>query len=449
MSVTISNLKIENQKQQKTPELDAIVKVMEKHGVKNPYDLLPKSIKHKVSFTLNNTFSAFANALRRTLVDDIPTYSMHVEEKDVVTDDEFVSGISDVLIKNLALTPIMQSDDIMKTHELYLYVHNTTTEIIDVKARDIQIVPKSSKKKKGGAEKKAAKKKKTDTASKSDTADNSEVESEVEDDNEDKTTTPETEVEPESETDNPDTENTEDANEKDENIEDNPDSETENTHKDKTTNKPITKSNSNVLLPDDNILLIRLRPGKYLKIRNIVITQGTAAIDAGRFTLLNNVMYEPLDVTPYDQFTGKGTRSIEHDCKSFALGFTTRGNIEPKEVMEKAHKKMSTCLLDIKNKIKTYSEANAGIYYNNQDCEVTIKDEVYTFKFLNHYISELLMIAMCCYKLDDNIPYCTATVERYDSLIGILKIKHANVISVLIKSIETCQKNLDTVLAAF
>ncbi len=394
MSVTVTNLKIETQKHQKTPALDAIVKVMEKHGVKDPYSLLPKSTKHKVSFELNDTFSAFANAIRRTLIDDIPTYSMHVEEKDIITDDEFVSGISDVLIKNLALVPIMQSYDVTKENDLYLFVTNNTTEIIDVKARDINIAVKTSKKKKGAGEKNL----------------NVEIE---------------------------DLENeiTEEVEKKDE---------------------PMPEKNSNAkktditkLIPDDNILLMRLRPGKYLKIRNIRLEKGIASNDAGRFSLLNNVTYEPLDITPYDQFTNKGTRSIEHDCKSFALGFTTRGNITPKEVMHKVHEKLTNGLADIKNKIKAYADAKAGIYYNNQDTEVTIKDDVYMFKFVNHYISELFMIAMCCYKLDNNIPYCTATVERYDSLIGILKIKHANVISILLKSIDTCQKKLDTVLAAF
>ena len=392
MSLTISDLKIENQKFQKTPELDAIVKIMEKHGVKDPYSLLPKSTKHKVSFTLNNTFSAFANAIRRTLVDDIPTYSMFVEEKDITTDDEFVSGISDVLIKNLALTPILQSDSASKL-ELELYMHNNTAEIIDVKASDLQI---SIKKKKGGA----------------DNSDTDDVDDEI--------------VEEVDETD------------------DKP--KPEKKLPEKSNGKEITAA---TLIPDANILLIRLRPGRYIKIRNIKIEQGIASINAGRFSLLNNVAYEPLDITPYDQFTGKGTRSIEHDCKSFMIGFTTRGNITPKEVISKVHKKLSDGLNDIKNKIKLYLDSKAGIYYNNQDCEVTVKDEVHTFKFVNHYISELYMIAMCCYKLDDNIPYCTSTVERYDSLIGILKIKHANIGSILMKSIETCQKKLDILLAEF
>ncbi len=392
MSLTITDLVIENKKLQKTPELDAIVKVMQKHGIKDPYSLLPTSTKHNVSFTLNNTFSAFANAIRRTLIDDIPTESMRVEEKDITTDDEFISGISDVLIKNIALVPIMQSAD-LTNKEIFLYVHNNTTKIIDIKARDIQLVEKIAKKKKGGNE------------------DISDDEIEITDE------TPEADTY-------------------------------------KTTIKPSSsKYQQNIsidlLIPDSNILLARLRPGKYIKIRNITIVQGIAANDAGKYSLLNNVSYEPLDITPYDQFTNKGTRSIEHDCKSFMVGFTTRGNISPKEVMKKVHKKLTDGLNNIKSKIKIYSEANAGIYYNNQECEVTIKDDVYTFKFVNHYISELFMIAMCCYKLDENIAYCNATVERYDSLIGILKIKHANVISILMKSIETCQKKLDILVNAF
>jgi hypothetical protein len=393
MSLKIEKLKIEEIKIHKTPELEAVVKLMEKHGTTDGYNLLPKSTKHHVSMQLDNTYSAFANAIRRTLVEDIPTYSLLVDEKDIITDDEFIAGMSDVLIKNIGLVPIMQSGAIIDNqdkYDIHLDVFNKSSEIIDVKVRDLVIAIKKTR---GGAD--------------------STLDINIED-------------------------------ELDESIEE------VKTYKVKDTKKSnMQEIDINKLTPDSNILLMRLRPGKYLKIRNINIQVGTSAVDAGKYSLLNNISYEPLGVEPYDQFTGKGTRSIDHDYSSFVIKFNTCGNISPKEVMQRVHHKLTSDLVDLKKKIQLYVDAGSGSYYSGQDCEVTLTDEVYNFKLIGHYISELYMIAMCCYKLDENIPFCAATVERYDSIVGLLRIKHADYTKILMKAIDTCQKDLDKVLSVF
>lgn len=410
MSLKVDKVQIEEIKIRKTPELDAIVKLMAQNGISDGYSLLPTSTKHKVSMQLNNTYSAFANAIRRTLVEDIPVWSLGVHETDILTDDEFISGMNDVLVKNLGLVPIMQTGKVIDApdkYDLYLYVFNNTNEIIDVKASDINIVLKTTKKskKKGGAQKE------TDV-------DNTTVDEDADIDEDNATVDVDADIDLDTE------------------IE-----------LDNKTNAS-TKKEFN-LIPDDNILLMRLRPGKYLKLRNIFPQSGTSAQDASKYSLLNNVSYEPLDMNPYDQFTGKGTRSIEHDCKSFLLEFSTCGNIEPKQVIQLAHKKLVSNLEDIRKKIQLYIDKGITSYYSGQDCEVTLQDEVYNFKFVGHYISELFMIAMNCLKLDDNVPFCAATVERYDSVVGLLRIKHADFTKLLLKSIDVCIKDLDIFLDAF
>ena len=426
MSIKIENLKIEELKFQKTPELDILVKLMAKHGTKNAYDLLPTSIKHYVSMHLNNTYSAFANAIRRTLIDDIPVLAMNVIEKDIDTDDEFISGMNDVLIKNLSLIPIMQSGNVTDNsnkYDVYLSVFNNTNEIIDVKASDIIIVLKTQKKKKKGGHLK-------ESRDSDESLDKVEVEdkndADVEDKNESADDSAEFGVE------SLDVEDKTEA--RDLEVED---------------KNSIKKKKAFELIPDDNILIARLRPGKYLKLRNIHLQSGTSSQNAGKYSLLNNITYEPLDIQPYDQFTNKGTRSIEHNCKSFLLEFTTCGNITPKEIMDKVHVKLSFDLSSIKKKIQLYSESGAGSYYRGQDCEITIHDDVYNFKFVGNYISEIFMISMCCFQLDANIPFCTATVERFDSLVGILRIMHADTLKLLLKAIDTCQLDLNILNGMF
>ncbi len=428
-SLSIDKLKIQEVKHEPSKELDAIVKLMAKHGTKDAYSMLPQSTKHHVSFVLNNTYSAFANAIRRTLVEDIPTKCMSINEKDILTDDEFISGMNDVLVKNLGLVPIMQFSDLANNpdkYDVYLSVFNNTNDIIDVKVRDIHV---TTKKPKGKPEKKKFGK---SGKSGSGGAQNIGVQG----------------GDTQEESNNSDVDIEEDI----EIIDDVPESLTDNSRtedeKTSTLQKTLQKNNE-LLAPDDNILLMRLRPGKFLKLRNITIVSGTSAKDAGKFSLLNNIYYKPLDIQPYDQFTNKGTRSIEHDCKSFELQFTTCGNIMPREVMNAVHAKLSDDLADLKKKITLFASAQQGTYYSGQDCEVTYTDEVYNFKFNGHYISELMLIAMCCYRLDETIPFCTATVERFDSIVGIVRIKHADATKLLLKAIDVCQADLDTLLKAF
>lgn len=408
MSLKITDLKISDLKIEKTPELDKIVKLMAAHGIQDAYHLLPKSIKKRVSFVLNNTYAAFANAVRRTLTEDIPTTCMVVDEKDIMTDDEFISGMSDVLMKNLSLVPIYQTGAVVERHkdlDVYLYVFNNTNDILDVKARDIRIVRKTSGKKGKHVVNKKGKKGGDDSA-------DTDLLDEIQEIQEEDLTS-------------------------------------DTTAKDTTDEKSERKTENVELCPDDNILIMRLRPGKYLKLRNIQLETGTSAKNAGKFSLLNNITYKPLDIDPYDQFTGKGTRSIEKDCKSFEITFSTCGNIEPDEVIKRMHTKLTDDLLDIKKKIDLYVAAGKPAYYSGQDCEVTVVNSVTHIKLNGHYLSELNLIAMCGYTLDENIPFITATVERFDSVVGSLHIKHADPIGVLMKSIDSCKKDLDTLLAVF
>ena len=405
-TLKVENIKIEEIKVKHTPELDELVKLMDKHGYPNGYEMLPTSVKHRVSFELSGTYSAFANGIRRALVEEIETKSLLIDEKDILTDDEFISGMNDVLIKNLSLIPIMQ-DGNFDEFDIYLYAYNNTNDIIDVKAKDLSIVKKLKKKGRGIKLK--------DTVKGS-------AEDSKEDSKED--TTP-AEIDDEIESATPA--------EIDDEILDEPESKKSNV-------KPTGDISS--LVPDTNIVIMRLRPGKYLKLRNIKFQHGVSLDHAGKFSLLNNVSYRPVDIDPYDQFTNTGTRTIEHDCKKFMISFETCGNITPASVIEKVINRITSDLNDIKNKITIYSKTPFSAYYSGQDCEVEFKNNVYNYKFPGHYVTPIYMIAMACYKLDENIPFCSATVERFDSRVGLIKIKHADPNKILIAAVDSCIADL-------
>ena len=352
--LNIEKISIEEVHIEKTPKLNEIVKIMKDYGgIADAYSLLPSKPYHTVSFQLNNTYSAFANALRRILVEEIIVSSMTTDENDILTDDEFISGLKKVLLKNLALTPINQESKLLESGcDIHLYVKNTTNDIIDVFASDIKI----------------------------------------------------------------------------------------------TSNK---KEVSNDLIIYPNIVIMRLRPGKYLNLRKIVIQTGRAYEHYGYFSLLNSTMYRPLDIIPYDQFTKKGEKSMEVDCSKFELGFTTCGNIMPKTVINKMIDKFEYDLLDIKTKITTYLKSDTGDYYSGDGCEVERVDEIYNYKFPGHYISVTAAIAMRCYKLDETIPFCTSRVDRFDSMIGFIRIKHADPNKLVLAAIDACLADLETIGDAF
>lgn len=357
--LTISNIDVTDFKITKSSELDKFVKIMAKHGITDGYKLLPTSTKHIVKFQMNNTYSAFANAIRRVLTEEIETKSLNVLESNIQCDDEFILGMNDLLMKNLSLVPVYQTGDFIDSFDNYktfLNVYNNTNDVIDVKVSDIECYSK----------------------------------------------------------------------------------------KNKSTDSLLSK-----LVPDSNITLIRLRPGKFLKLTSIVLQSGKACDNYAKFSLLNNVKYAPLDIDPYDQFTKKGTKSIEVDCKQFALEFTTCGNISPHDTISKVVDVLSADLLDIKKKITIYSGVKLDTYYRGEACEVEISDDVYNYKFPGHYITVVCAIAMRCFKLDENILFCSATVERFDSVIGIIRIKHANPNKIVIAAIDACLEDLQILLKSF
>ncbi len=166
------NIKIENIKTEaigidfNDEYLKELNSYITKHcGIKNPSELLPKVKFDKLTFTLSNCYVEFANAIRRILIEELPTRVISLDEKDIVTDDVFI--LSDLLIRNVSLIPVSQMihvnnnindkykkcsednfDDIIETEReigemdkkfvCELDVKNETTEIIDVKASDIE-----------------------------------------------------------------------------------------------------------------------------------------------------------------------------------------------------------------------------------------------------------------------------------------------------------------------
>ena len=106
---------------------------------------IPKNSKHKVSFELLDANSDLANCIRRYLIDEMPVYSMDVDEENIKTDDKFI--LADYLKNNVELIPFLQDINDKECEELTmsLHVENKTDDVISVYSGDIVILDKQKK----------------------------------------------------------------------------------------------------------------------------------------------------------------------------------------------------------------------------------------------------------------------------------------------------------------
>jgi len=388
MSLKIENIKIVNKNVSENKELNAIVKTMEKHGVVSPMKLLPTSTWQEVELILKESHSQFANAIRRGLIEEVLVKCMNVEEKDFQTDDEFI--LSDMIIKNLNLIPIHQNyipDDRL---EIQLFKYNDTNDIIKVRASDIKIITSS---KRGG------------------------------DDHVEEELLPQTVG---------------------------GGIQSSNKRIRKTTGAGPKEYPLSDLIPDSNITIIHLRPGKFVELRNIFIEEGYSKHNAAKFSLLDNVRYKVLDMKPYEVYTDTGTRSMEYNPKEFLISFRTSANITAKEVMEKLCNSFIARLSSMKDKVIEYSKNQDEVkHYVVEGCEINIREKYTEYLFMGEYITLGYMVAQRCYLLDPNILYITGTISRYDNEIAIINLQHADKNKLLIRAIDSCIDDIKLILDAF
>jgi DNA-directed RNA polymerase subunit L len=107
-------------------------------------DLLPKTSKYTVRFELHDTCESFANAIRRTLIADMPILSLDYDEIESEITDPFI--LNDAIKKQIHLIPIAQEIPNFEKYTFNLTKINKTDDLIDVYSDDIVCEPASKKK---------------------------------------------------------------------------------------------------------------------------------------------------------------------------------------------------------------------------------------------------------------------------------------------------------------
>ncbi len=488
--IKIENLSIKEKSIVRTKELDGIAESMKEYGIEDPYALLPKNTWHEVSFNLKNTHTGFAHGLYRIMDEEMEVLCATTNEEFIVSDDKFITDSSYSLIKNINLLPVRQSltDEELAEYDIYLYKYNDSDDIIDVHAKDFIVVNKKQRNTKKHASKRGkgendneknkftSKNNKTSSnisklrkgtikgsklggkvAEKKTGAEENNAESKDDDDEENNAESKDDDEENNAESKDDDEENNADNSKEDkfEIIEldqtvNNDLIEIENTHSlEHKGDIDITH-----IFPEPNCLIMRLRPGKYLKINNLLFERGRQKDNAAKFSLLNNIRYHPTDIVPYNIFAKteaeRGTRSVEHDSKEFYISFTTCGNILPKEVIDLTIARLTTELLSIRDKILKYSKTDTSKkYYNDEGIEVTYINEIYTYTLYNQYLTTINMISQRCYVIDPSISFCAGAVKRFDTEVGIIKMIHADSNKLIISAIDSCLEDAKVIQKAF
>lgn len=203
------------------------------------------------------------------------------------------------------------------------------------------------------------------------------------------------------------------------------------------------KVDTSLLIPEQNIILLRLRPGKKLEINNMKIVTGFSKDDASRFSLLDNVSYEIVDMMPFDIHNKTGDRSIVKDPTKFKLSVTTTGNISPNHLVELMCSTLEERFNKCKKYITTYkNESKESKIYASDHLTVSYKSNIYEYRFIGEYVTIIYPIAHRAFIIDPNVPFCAPSVERYDTEIGIIKINHLNSSELLIEAIDAILEDI-------
>ncbi|MGL5935424.1 MAG: hypothetical protein ACRCZI_07350 [Cetobacterium sp.] len=202
---------------------------------------------------------------------------------------------------------------------------------------------------------------------------------------------------------------------------------------------------------NNDIPICKLRPNKYIKISNIVISKGNAITDAGKYKLLSNVSYKIIDADLLNATPLKttGTSSLMTNPKKFVISYSTHRNIDkPKEVMEMCCDTLINRLKRISDEMKNIKNSD-DIYSSDV---ITLKTTKNTKEILisNEYLSIVSLITRYAFILTNNeIEFITPAILHPEKEIGVIKLVHPEFSSLIQNSCKKIISDLEVVKKAF
>ena len=181
------------------------------------------------------------------------------------------------------------------------------------------------------------------------------------------------------------------------------------------------------------VVIMTLRPERYIKTGPMKIVEGLGKVNSGQFSSLRAPEYAP-DM--------KMNEPLEYDPTSFRFKITTHRNCSVEYIIKIMHESLVSRLKLYKSELNGLEEE-----YASETLLVAMGDET-QLTFPNEYRSIPGMIAHYCYKLDSNIDRVSSNVKHPASDTGIIRIRHADPIKLIVAAIDMAINDLDTVLNA-
>lgn len=200
-----------------------------------------------------------------------------------------------------------------------------------------------------------------------------------------------------------------------------------------------------------NIVLTRLRPDSYIKIKNIKVIKGISRNDAAKFNSISNITYKIIDVDPIIETREglEGVSSMKSNPTHFYISYSTHRNIsEPKklvisccDILIKRLEKIFDDLKNINNKSTQYFSSLLELESNGGLKILQIKGEYYTI---------VNLISRYCFILTNgNIKFVTPALIHPDKEVGMIKIIHPEFCTLIQNSIKKIISELKDVKKSF
>lgn len=179
------------------------------------------------------------------------------------------------------------------------------------------------------------------------------------------------------------------------------------------------------------IPIITLRSCKKLHIKDICIVKGSGKINSGKFSLLNHILYEALDVEPLtmSKFAKTGNSSLVSNPTHYKIEFETYRNIKSKTIMPRCCELILHRITTIHDILEELKE-NTTIHISNT-INIKTNGELTLFYFKGEYWTISNLISKYCFTLHNDIEFVCSTIVHPSQEEAIVKIKHSEPIKIL------------------
>lgn len=200
-----------------------------------------------------------------------------------------------------------------------------------------------------------------------------------------------------------------------------------------------------------NVIIDRLRPGRFLNIKNIYISTGNALKDAGKYSLVSNLKYEIMDVDPIIETDNDttGISSMMSNPTHFKISYSTYRNIDkPLSIVVKCCDNLINrfnLIYDEMKKIK-----NTDVSYFSDLITLKSVENLKKIHITGEYWTVINLIVRYCYILTNgNIKFVTSALVHPEREIGVINITHFEFSTLIQNSIKKVIGELNIIRKAF